>query len=152
MERWIFGPRWKTDMINFLGRHGLVAGLLIGFACAMAVAAGTNLGTVSHYQGTVVPKSAAYTVSCPTDSGTELYVTVSSTVAITLPNNATVGCQVYVTQGGSAKVTLVAQTGGSMTSPHGFSGTFAQGSGVNAHVVTNVGGSAALWLFGGDGS
>jgi hypothetical protein len=139
-------------MIKFLGRHGLIAGLLIGFACAMAVAAGTNLGTVGHYQSTVVAKTAAYTVSCPTDSGTELSVTVSITVAITLPNNGTVGCQIGVTQSGTAKVTFVAQTGGSLLSPHSFTGTFAQGSLITARVIANSGGSAAQWNFAGDGS
>lgn len=139
-------------MTQFLSRYGLVATLLVGFFGGMAFAAGTNLGTVGHYQGTVVAKSAAYTVSCPTDSGTELLVTVSSTVAMTLPNNGTVGCQIGVTQGGAAKVTLVAQAGGSLVTPHGFSGTFAQGSFIGAHVVANVGGSAAQWNFTGDGS
>lgn len=139
-------------MTQFLSRYGLVATLLIGFFGGMAFAAGTNLGTVGHYQGTVVSKTAAYTMSCPTDSGTELLVTVGSTVAITLPNNGTVGCQIGVTQGGTAKVTFVAQTGGTLTSPHGFTGTFAQGSLITARVATNSGGSAAQWMFAGDGS
>lgn len=139
-------------MRQFLTRYALTAALLLGFAVGVAVAAGTNLGTVGHYYGTIQNKTAAYAPVCTTDSGTEIVVTVSSTVAVTLPNNGNIGCQVMVTQGGTAKVTIVAQTGGALISPHGFTGTFARGSPVVAHVIANAGGAAAQWVLGGDGS
>lgn len=136
-------------MKKFLRQAVPTATLILGMA--VGAVATTNLGTVAPYFGNVVAKTAAYTVSCPTDSGTEFAVNVSSTVAITLPNNGQVGCTIGVSQIGTAKVTLVAQTGGRLNSSHSFTGTFGQGAFIGAHVTSNAG-SAAQWEFTGDGS
>ena len=145
-------------MTRFLSRYGLVAALLIGFFAGVAwAAAGTNLGTIGFYRANVQNKAAAYTLvasstAASSDCGTEIVVTVSSTAAVTLPANGVIGCQVTIVQGGTAKVTLAAAAGGSLVSPHSFTGTFAAGSAITAQVTANSGGSAAKWLFGGDGS
>ena len=137
-------------MKNFLRQAAPTVTLIFGMA--VGALATTNLGTVAPYFGNVVAKTTAYTVSCPTDSGTEFAVNVSSTVAITLPNNGNVGCTIGVSQIGTAKVTLAAQTGGALKSSHSFTGTYGQGAFIGAHVTSNAGGSAAQWEFTGDGS
>jgi len=137
-----------------LRRYALPVALLVGFAGGVAFAAGTNLGTISHYLATVQNKTAAYTL-VPTlagDCGTEIVVTVSSTAAVTLPNTGVIGCQVSIVQGGSAKVTAAVTAGGSLVNPHLFTGTYGQGSVITVQVTANSGGSAAQWLLGGDGS
>jgi len=145
-------------MRRFLERYGLPVALLIGFFGGVAfAAANTNLGTIGYYKATVQNKTTAYTLvatstAASSDCGTEIVVTVSSTAAVTLPNSGVIGCQVTIVQGGSAKVTLAAATGATLTSPHSFTGTYASGSAITAQVIANSGGTAAQWLFGGDGS
>ena len=142
---------------RFLGNHGLAIALLIGFFGGIALGAtGTGLGTIGYYRATVQNKTGAYTLvatnaAASSDCGTEIVVTVSSTAAVTLPNSGVIGCQVTIVQGGTAKVTLTAASGGTLISPHSFTGTYAQGSAITAQVIANAG-SAAQWLFGGDGS
>jgi hypothetical protein len=110
-----------------------------------------NLGTIQSYLATVQNQSAAYTLAS-TDCGTEIVVTVSATAAVTLPATLPIGCQVAVVQGGTAKITLSAASGAALESPHSFTGTFAQYSTIGAQVISNASGSAAVWVFTGDGS
>jgi hypothetical protein len=54
-------------------------------------------------------------------------------------------------QGGTAKVTLSAGSGATLTSPHSFTGTYGSKSIIGATVISNNG-SAAAYVFIGDGS
>lgn len=145
-------------MTAFLSRYGLAAALLIGFFSGLAYAAtGTSLGTIGFYLAKINNQSAAYTlvatnVAASTDCGTEIVLTNAATQAVTLPNTGVIGCQVTIVQGGAGKVTVTAQAGGSLVSPHSFTGTFAQGSAITVQVTANAGGTAAKWILGGDGS
>jgi hypothetical protein len=153
-------PNWQRtalgrtrDMKKSLGRYSLVAALLVGSFIGGAVAQ-HNYGTISGYLATISNKTGAYTLNASLggDCGIELVVTVSTTQAVTLPNNGVVGCQVSIVQGGSAKVTLAAASGATLNSPHAFTGTYQTWSVITAQVIANSNGSSAVWLFGGDGS
>lgn len=145
-------------MTAFLSRYGLISALLIGFFSGLAFAAtGTNLGTIGFYLAKINNQSAAYTlvatnVAASTDCGTVIVLTNAATQAVTLPNTGVIGCGVTIIQGGAGKVTVTAQAGGSLVSPHGYTGTFATGSIIGVLVTANGGGSAAKWLLSGDAS
>ena len=113
---------------------------------------GTNLGTVGFNRTRIQTKTSAYTFVPATDNGGLLLVNVSSTVAVTLPNNGTPGDYGSLMQTGSARVTLAAASGGTLQSPHTFLGTYQIYSVITWICIANVGGSAAVWVFGGDGS
>lgn len=132
-------------------RRVVIGAFTVGLALGGPALAGTVLGTIQSYLATVQAKTSAYTLAA-TDCGTEIVVTVSATAAVTLPATLPIGCQVAVVQGGTAKVTLTAASGATLSSPHSFTGTYAQYSTIGAQVIANSGGSAAAWVFTGDGS
>lgn len=147
-------------MKRFAIRNGVFFAAILLVAAAAYAASGstaTNLGTIGYYKALLNAKAAAYTVNATatataSDCGTIIPVTVSSTVAVTLPNNGVIGCAITVVQTGTAKVTFTAASGATLLSPHAFTGTFAQGSIISAVVLANSGGAAAQWVFSGDGS
>lgn len=142
---------------SVIAGSGLSGGTITGSGTVSLNLANANtwtatqtFGVIGGYTANVQAKSAAYTLVA-SDCGTELNVSVSSTVAITLPSTMPIGCQVAVVQGGTAKVTLLAGSGATLNSPHSYTGTFAQFSTIGAQVISNAG-SAAVWTFVGDGS
>ena len=141
--------------MRLLGRYGIAAVLMMGIVVGR-LSAGPNLGVVPGYIATIQNKVAAYTINGAIngpDCGTAISVTVASAVNVTLPSTAVIGCQVTLIQGGAGKISPVAGGGATLNAnPHGFTGTAGQTAHTFVEVVSNSGGSAAVWDFGGDGS
>jgi hypothetical protein len=145
-------------MKSFNRYAALAAALILAFAsgAALAISTGTNLGLIGFYLANIQTKTGPYTVNATATAGssdcsTEIVVTSSSTVAVMLPANGVVGCQLAIVQGGTGKVTWTAASGATAINPHSFTGTYSQWSVITAQVIANSGGSAAQWIIGGDG-
>ena len=120
-----------------------------------------NLGTVLSYVATVSTVSGASctlgtgNTGCAAategDCGKMLRFSSASAVTVTVPNTLPVGCEVSLAQDGAGSVTVVAGTGTTAHSPHSFTKTAAQYSVIGIAVLTNSGGTAAVYNFVGDG-
>jgi hypothetical protein len=107
--------------------------------------------TFASVIGTIRTQSATTDTLSATDCGATVNYTATSAVTVTLPNSFSPGCNVALVEGGTAKVSVTAASGGSIVSPHSFTGTYAAGSVIMVSVISNAG-SAAKYLFSGDGS
>lgn len=106
---------------------------------------GPVVGSVSTQGGTT------YTLAA-TDCGTTILFTSASPITLTTLNTLPVGCSIAIEQGGSGQVTIVAGSGATQNSAHGFTKTYSQYSILGLFVDTNAGGSAADIIITGDGA
>lgn len=101
--------------------------------------------------GQTTQAGTTYTLAS-TDCGTMVNFSSASAVTVTLPNSLPVGCWVNLLQGGAGKVSVSAGAGATLHSPHAYTGTFNQYAVIAMYVDSNAGGTAADYLFTGDGS
>ncbi|NEI57468.1 hypothetical protein GR200_20730 [Rhizobium leguminosarum] len=84
------------------------------------------------------------------DNGKFRVLTDPDGVGLELPNDMPVGFAATYIQGGNGQITFSAEAGGVMHQADGFSHTRKKWSAVTATVLSNAGGSAAVWIVTGD--
>lgn len=106
---------------------------------------GPVIGAVSTQNG------ASYTLT-PTDCGTTILFTNSSSINLTTLNSLPAGCSIAIEQAGGGQVTITAGTGATQHSAHGYTKTYGQYAILGLFVDTNAGGAAADFIITGDGA
>jgi hypothetical protein len=106
---------------------------------------GPVVGAVSTQTG------ATYTLAA-TDCGTTIRFTSASLITVTTLNSLPAGCAVAIEQAGTGQVSIVAGSGTTQRSAHGFTKTYGQYALLGLFVDTNSGGSAAEIIVTGDGA
>jgi hypothetical protein len=86
------------------------------------------------------------------DCGTFILFSAASAVTVTVPNTLPAGCQVALAQNGAGVITVSAGAGTTARSPHAYTHTNGQYAIVGVNVVTNSGGTTAVYYFSGDGA
>jgi hypothetical protein len=83
--------------------------------------------------------------------GTVLY-TSTTNVTVTMPATGTPPCSIALEQGATGgRIVLAVASGATLTSAHGFTGSFnSKGAIIGLFMDTNVGGSAADYVLTGD--
>ena len=102
-------------------------------------------GTVSSQSGTT------YTLAVG-DCGTTVQFTSGSAITVTLPNSITAVCNIAIEQDGAGQITFSAASGATLHSAHSYTKTYGQYAIVGVSVLSNSGGSSAVWYLTGDGA
>lgn len=127
-------------------------GTLAALGNANTWTATQTFGQIGGYlANTTIQSGTTYTLAS-TDCGTMIRFTSGSSVTVTLPNSLAIGCQVAIAQEGAGQITLSAGAGSTLHSAHSFSKTFAQFAIIGVAVMTNGGGTTAVYDFSGDGA
>jgi hypothetical protein len=108
--------------------------------------------TFGETYGTVVTDSSTARTLASSDCGKLIRFTSNSAITVTLPNSLSVGCHIAMAQIGTAQVTLSAASGATLNSAHNYTKTYGQYAIIGVSVGINSGGSAATYLFTGDGA
>ena len=111
------------------------------------------LGTLAGgFEGAVSTQSGTTYTLAAADCGTTIEFTSASAITVTLPNSLSPGCHIAVEQNGAGQITFSAASGATLQSAHSFTKTFGQYAIVGLSVLSNSGGSAAVWTLSGDGA
>ena len=85
-----------------------------------------------------------------TDSGKIIDHANASAIAVTLPATAPVGFACTYVQGGAGQITFASTGSGTLVNRQSHTKTAGQNAVVFLYVRSNAGGSAAVWVLGGD--
>lgn len=156
------GSGGTKGLVPAAGSGDAAAGKFLKADCTFAVPAGsvslsgnnvwTGSNTFAEVIGTVTVDSTTSRTLAAADCGTTVSFTNGSAVAVTVPNSLPVGCSVALSQDGAGQITVSAGSGATAHSPHSFTKSFAQYSIIGIAVITNSGGSSAVYNFVGDGA
>lgn len=108
-----------------------------------------NTAARSGKSSVISNASTAYTIAS-SDNGNVIVTTSASAVTITLPNYLAAGTSVRLIQYGAGRVSFATQVGATLYNRQSYSKTAAQYAVVTLDVVSNSGGSNAVWVLGGD--
>lgn len=154
-----FGAIIFSDGANYFALVGSNATITSTFVLgSTTVTLGGTTTTVngltvgSSWLGTVTTQSGTTYTFASTDCGTTVRFTSGSAVTATLPNNLLVGCHIAAVQEGAGQVTFSAASGATLHSSSSFTKTRAQYAGVGLSVMTNSGGTSAVYDMFGDGA
>lgn len=136
----------SADLPSPIGTSGAAIPLLNGTNAWSGVQAfGTTLSTMTTQSGTT------YTLAA-TDCGTTVKFTSGSAITLTTLNSLTIGCYINVLQAGAGQITVANGSGATLQSSHGYTKTFGQWAMIGLFVDANSGGTAAEFVFYGDGA
>jgi hypothetical protein len=106
---------------------------------------GTVIGTILTATGTSHTLSAS-------ECGTTILFTNSAAITVTTLASLPAGCAIALEQGGVGQITIVAGSGATQHSAHGYTKTYGQYAILGLFVDTNAGSSAADFIISGDGA
>lgn len=117
---------------------------------SMSWSAAQTFTQIAGYLATITTQAGQSYTLANSDCGTMILFT--NAVTVTLPKTAPTGCEIALQQYGTGTVSVAAQSGATLNSPHNYSITFAEHSVIGVAVDANAGGSAAVWSLIGDGA
>ncbi|MGL5785145.1 MAG: hypothetical protein ACRCYZ_06830 [Alphaproteobacteria bacterium] len=144
----VVGPASSVD--NTLPRYDGTTGKLLqgsGVVLSDTDALAGYIGNVNAQTGT------SYTVvvsGATTDAGKIIDHSNGTAIAVTLPNSAPVGFAVTYVQGGAGVITFASTGSGAVVNRQNHTKTAGVNAMVALYVRANAGGSAAVWVLGGD--
>lgn len=135
-----------SDGTNYAG--GVATGILLSAnnTWTGTQTFGAVIGGVNAQSGTTYTLQAS-------DCGKTVQVTNAGAITVTTFQAAVVGCSINVVQGGAGQITFANGGSATLVSAHSYTKTFAAaGATVTLSVLTNSGGSAAVFTLTGDGA
>lgn len=107
-------------------------------------------GSITEVNASINNQTGTTYELASTDNCKLVKCTNAAAIGVTLPNDAAIGFQCAVVQGGAGQITFTAESGGALRNRQSHTKTAAIYGTVSLFVVTNAGGTAAEWLLAGD--
>lgn len=112
----------------------------------------TALQTFDNVSGKTTTDATTSHPLASADCGQTIRFTSSSAISVTTTATLPIGCVIAIEQAGSGQITVSAGAGSSFNSAFNYTKTRTQWSLIGLRVDANVGGTAAHYLFVGDGA
>jgi len=103
------------------------------------------LGTVKTETGTADTLDAA-------DCGKIIRYTNAANITVTLPDSLPAGCSMALIQRGAGQIIPTVSGGATLTSARGYTKSFGLNAMIGLTIDSNAGGTAAAYIFSGDGA